>query len=132
MKYNIKKVCRNLRRNQTATEKIMWIELKNRKLLNKKFNRQYPIKFQYHDEYRFFVLDFYCAKHKLGIEIDGKIHDNQKEHDTFRETIINTLGIKIIRFTNDEVLNSKFTVLTTIKSNLSSSPSFKKERGLGG
>ena len=52
---------------------------------------------------RFFVADFYCHEKYLVVEIDGKIHEKQKEHDELRTFIINTLGMKVIRFTNEEI-----------------------------
>jgi len=54
----------------------------------------------------FFVADFCCAKIKLIVEIDGKIHDNQKEYDEYRTYILNNLGYKIIRFKNHEILHN--------------------------
>ncbi len=52
----------------------------------------------------FFIADFYCHETKFVIEIDGGIHETQKEYDKMREQIINLLGFRVIRFSNDEVL----------------------------
>jgi len=52
---------------------------------------------------RFFIADFYCHEKKLVLEIDGKIHQRQKDYDQLRTHIINTLGIKVIRFKNEEI-----------------------------
>jgi hypothetical protein len=74
-----------------------------------KFRRQHPLKAG-------FILDFYCAEKKLGIEIDGGYHTThrQKEHDAERTKIIQEYGIKIIRFTNEEVLSDTENVLKKI------------------
>ncbi|MBN2402192.1 MAG: DUF559 domain-containing protein [Spirochaetes bacterium] len=69
--------------------------LRNRKFLNYKFRRQHVIEG--------FVVDFYCQKLRLAIEIDGKVHDRQKEYDEIRQQLIEERGIKFIRITNEEV-----------------------------
>ena len=107
----MKEILKHLRKNQTQIEKIIWKELKNRKFMNLKFRRQYPI--------NNFILDFYCAELKLGIEIDGKIHDKQKEYDSFREDLLKEKNIKIIRATNEEILNDIHILLNKIKSFIS-------------
>ena len=97
----IKATVRQLRKDQTESEEIIWDALRNRKWKGYKFFRQHPIVFDYHGKKRFFVADFYLAELKLVIEIDGKIHENQKEYDAYRTFIINILGIRVIRFTNE-------------------------------
>jgi very-short-patch-repair endonuclease len=94
---------RNLRKYQTPSENILWQLLRNRKLDGKKFDRQYPIKFKYQERIRFFIADFYCDEEKLVIELDGKIHERQKEYDEYRTFIINQLGIKVFRIKNEEL-----------------------------
>ncbi|RLC54291.1 MAG: hypothetical protein DRH79_00995 [Candidatus Cloacimonadota bacterium] len=66
--------------------------------------RQYPIKFDWNNQIRFFIADFYCHEAKLVIEIDGCIHQTQKEYDKMRKQIINLLGFRIIRFSNEDIL----------------------------
>ena len=82
---------RELRKNQTLAERIMWTHLRNRQLLGFKFRRQYSV-----DS---FVIDFYCPKLKLAIELDGNVHDlpEQKEYDKKRQMHIETYGISFIR-----------------------------------
>jgi len=66
---------------------------------------------------RFFIADFYCHEAKLVIEIDGGIHETQKEYDEMREQIIKLLGYKVIRFSNEVVLmqiNSVIKKLITV------------------
>jgi very-short-patch-repair endonuclease len=115
-KKKIVELCRELRRKSTASESILWANLRNRKLSGKKFNRQYPI--AYHrttDLHYFFIADFYCHEKKLVIELDGKIHDSQKEYDEGRTAIIEELGIRVIRFTNDRLSKDISKVLAEIR-----------------
>ncbi len=95
-----------LRENLTLAETIVWNNIKNNKL-GFSFVRQYSVEA--------FVLDFYCRKLKLGIEIDGEYHDSQPEYDLLRENIIQSYGIKILRFTNEEVMSEIQSVLNSIK-----------------
>ncbi len=87
-----------LRKNMTKTEKILWNELRKNKLKGYRFRRQHPI--------LRYILDFYCHHKKLGIEIDGNIHNNQKFYDDDRTTNLMHYDIKIIRFSNNEILNN--------------------------
>ena len=101
----------NLRKRMTASEKMLWDRLKN-KSLNDKFRRQHPIG-QY-------ILDFYCHRKRLSIELDGNVHDNkeQKIKDIERTSYLNELGIKEIRFKNKEVMNNIDKVISKINDNL--------------
>jgi very-short-patch-repair endonuclease len=89
-----------LRNNMTLAEKLLWDELKRKEIFNARFKRQHPIDI--------FVVDFYCHKHKLVIEVDGKIHlkEEVQEYDDGRSHDIEKLGIKILRFTNKEVIEN--------------------------
>jgi type I restriction enzyme M protein len=100
---------RELRKNQTEAEELLWQLLRNRQLNNLKFRRQHPLKAG-------FILDFYCAESKLGIEIDGGYHNEkeQREYDAERAKIIQEYGIRIIRFTNEQVLKNTEQVLNNI------------------
>ncbi len=111
----IKTTSRNLRKKQTNAENIFWQLVRNRKFENKKFYRQHPIKFEIDNVERFFIADFYCHECKLVLEIDGKIHDQQKDYDELRTIIIEKLSIKVIRFTNYEVENDIEKVITDLK-----------------
>jgi very-short-patch-repair endonuclease len=88
---------RILRNNMTAAEKIVWEKLKNRNIFKARFRRQHPI--------GSFIVDFYCHEYKLAIEIDGEIHLKNEiiEYDDGRSHDIEKYGIKILRFTNNEV-----------------------------
>ena len=106
---------RALRRKSTKGESILWQQLRNKKLNGAKFQRQHAVKFIIDRRKRFFVADFYCSEHKLVIEIDGKIHDRQKDYDEMRTFIMNTMGIKVIRFKNEEVKNNCESVESKLK-----------------
>lgn len=107
MKKSITQYARELRKNQTDEENILWQHLRKRKLGGFKFNRQFPIVYgnYLNGKPNFFIVDFYCFEKKLAIEVDGKIHDFQKEYDKERERIIKNLGVKILRFKNEELNN---------------------------
>jgi very-short-patch-repair endonuclease len=79
--------------------------LRNRKLDGKRFHRQHRIDFEYQERKRFFVVDFYCPEEKLVIELDGKIHERQKEQDEYRTFIINQLGMRVLRIKNEELIS---------------------------
>ncbi len=97
---------RDLRKRSTVAEDAFWQIVRNRRFLDLKFKRQFPIEFDYENHKRFFITDFYCYDKKLVVEIDGGIHESQKEYDELRDEIMNILGLKIIRFSNIEVLNN--------------------------
>ena len=90
---------KELRKNMTKAEKLLWEELKGKKLGGYKFRNQHPISK--------FIIDFYCHKKRLGIEIDGAIHNTKghKFYDNDRTGILNDFGITILRFKNEEVFN---------------------------
>lgn len=85
------------RNNPTEAEKIIWNEVLRKNQTGFRFLRQKPI-----DR---FILDFYCSELDLAIEIDGSSHNKKKDYDEARDRFLRQIGIKTIRFTNDEVLN---------------------------
>ena len=106
---------RELRQNMTEAERVLWKELRNRKFLGLKFVRQYPLIYQViNNEPRYFISDFMCFEKKLVIEVDGMIHDFQKEEDQHREEILKSLGLTILRIKNEEV-NDILNVMEKIK-----------------
>ena len=116
-RHQIIQLARELRKNQTPAEKIMWKNLRARKFENKKFLRQHPIIFQeYYNTIDFIIADFYCHEHRLILEIDGKIHDYQKEHDEQRDIISKEMEYKVLRIKNEEVFNDLENVKKKIKS----------------
>ena len=95
---------RELRKSMTETEKILWQNLRNRKLEGFKFLRQHPITYDYNtNPVKYFVADFYCAERKLIVELDGKIHFNQQEKDFIRDVILLQRGYKTLRIKNEEM-----------------------------
>jgi very-short-patch-repair endonuclease len=100
----IKLLARELRNNPTPEEEFLWTYLKGRKLAGLKFLRQHPIIYQTIGFQHFcFIPDFYCAKVKVAIELDGRIHLSTKEHDKHRDEILSEMGIKVLRIKNEDL-----------------------------
>ena len=99
---------RELRQRSTEEEKILWFNLKNNKI-GCKFKRQHSVSG--------YILDFYCSKHKLIIEIDGISHNPReaREYDKTRDQYFKELGYTTIRFLNEEIKDNTEEVLTRIK-----------------
>mgnify|MGYP002066625411 CR=1 FL=1 len=110
-----KKLCRELRLNQTESEKIIWGGIRNRQLLSKKFLRRHPIFFDLTGKETFYIADFYCHELKLVIEIDGEIHKSRKEYDRNRDEYLKGCGCTVLRFTNEEIDTDTTLVLQTIE-----------------
>ncbi len=95
---------RELRKNMTDSEKLLWDQLRNRKLCGYKFLRQHPI--IYKANYKglnYFIADFYCDEKKAVIEVDGPVHLETTEYDQFRDMEIKGKGIKVLRIKNEEI-----------------------------
>lgn len=112
-----------LRNNMTVSELILWERLKGKQILGLRFRPQHPIDI--------FIADFYCHPLRLVIEVDGGIHlsKDQKEYDLGREGELEYWGIKVIRYTNEEikidinkVINEIENVCAQRQSELSQSP----------
>ncbi len=97
---------RELRHEMTPAETVLWQELRANKL-GVHFRRQQII--------AGFIVDFYCHKAALVVEVDGDIHDLQQEEDARREKALNDIGLRIVRFRNKEVLGSLSVVVNKIK-----------------
>lgn len=99
---------RELRKDATPAEKLLWEHIRNRKLNGLKFRRQHPI-----DK---FVVDFYCHEKNLVIELDGSVHDVKinKDYDEARTAMLAGLGIYVLRFRNEEVVDNISLVLEKI------------------
>jgi Uncharacterized protein conserved in bacteria len=102
----IKEIRDNLKQKPTEAEDLIWQHLRNKKT-GYKIRRQHII-----DD---FIVDFVCLSKKIVIEIDGKIHLKQKEHDDMRTYRLREIGYEVIRFTNDEVIASPADVANRIK-----------------
>lgn len=102
----IKKHVRELRNDATDSEKLLWKQLRNRKLSGYKFLRQHPI--VYKADYKglnYFIADFYCDEKKIVIELDGPVHENRDEYDRFRDMELKEIGIHVLRIKNDDLEN---------------------------
>src|SRR3990172_8706295 len=93
---------KELRRDMTPAEKILWQELRANKL-GAHFRRQQII--------AGFIVDFYCHKAGLVIELDGDIHDLQQEEEARREKVLREMGLRVVRFRNEEVVRDLSAVL---------------------
>lgn len=97
-----------LRKSETNAEKLLWEQLKTKKLNGYKFRRQHPISH--------FIADFYCHELKLIIEVDGEIHQlsENKEYDENRTAELERFELKVIRYTNYEIENNLNEVLAAL------------------
>jgi len=118
---------RKLRRQSTDAENHLWRNLRGRRLLDLKFRRQVPFGKHY--------LDFYCAEKKLAIELDGGHHysTEQHVHDMNRESYLRSQGLKVLRYSDRDVLINMQEVLEDIhwnilKMNPHPDPLLEKER----
>ncbi|MBN7817533.1 endonuclease domain-containing protein [Algoriphagus pacificus] len=102
------KRAKELRTKLTPSESILWERLRAKRLNNLHFRSQHPISK--------YILDFYCHQYQLGIELDGEVHDNfdQKERDKARQEDLNALGILVLRFKNQFVIQETEEVLRLI------------------
>jgi very-short-patch-repair endonuclease len=100
---------RELRKFGTKAENILWAKLKRNQILGLQIRRQHPI-----DR---FIADFYCAKIKLVIEVDGSIHElpENKDYDIGRSEILNEFGITVIRFSNAQIISDIDNVIIKIE-----------------
>ncbi len=112
---HIKQKTRALRWNATPAEKKLWKHLRRKQLMGRKFLRQHAIVYEtIGNEHFFYVPDFFCFKENMAIELDGKIHKFNKKRDKQRDAILNNMGIKVLRFQNEDLSNME-TVLEKIK-----------------
>ncbi len=106
-KAHIFRLAEKLRNNMTKPERVLW-EYLRKKPFGYKFRRQHP--------FHVYILDFYCHKAKLSIEIDGKSHEslNQKDYDQARTRFIKEMGIYELRFKNEDVISDIGSVIHEI------------------
>jgi very-short-patch-repair endonuclease len=115
---------RELRSTETSYEKILWSELRNNKL-GVKFRRQFSV--------GGYIFDFCCPRKRLGIEVDGGIHNSveQKKYDRVRDKLSKELGFTILRFKNSEIENNKSKVIKIIMATIKKLPSTYEGEGQG-
>lgn len=97
---------KELRQQMTAEEKILWQHLRTNRLNGLHFRRQQIIDG--------FIVDFYCHKARLVIEVDGNIHQHQTEYDAERDKVLTARGLRVMRIRNEEVRNAIEEVLERI------------------
>ena len=109
---SLKKISRYLRKNSTLSEVLLWNELKAGKMLGYKFNRQKPI--------GNYIVDFYCNKLSLVIEIDGCSHESEEAYikDAERQKIIEAMGLKCIRVDDLDVKFNLSNVVMEIETSI--------------
>ena len=107
---------RELRKNMTNAERILWKAIRNRKLEDRKFRRQHSI--------AKYTVDFFCFEENLVIELDGKSHDNvgSAQYDFNRDEEMKKMGYRVVRFKNEEVYYQLEGVLNEIKNLFYPSP----------
>lgn len=101
---------RDLRKNLTDAEHLLWSRLRNNQLRGLKFRRQHSV--------GNYILDFYCSAKRLAIEIDGSQHMEQQQYDEERNTFLQSKDIHTLRFWNNEVIGNIDGVLEKITQEL--------------
>ena len=104
---DLKEKARQLRNNSTTSEIKLWMFLKDKQMLGYDFHRQKPL-----DEY---IVDFFCNELMLAIEIDGLSHYNSSEYDITRQIKLESIGVRFLRFEDDEVFYNVNVVLDKIE-----------------
>jgi poly(A) polymerase len=125
----LKPRAREMRRKPTEAEDSLWQALRRKQLDGLVFRRQHPI--------NRFVVDFYCPAKNLVVEVDGAIHDQSREMDRARQEFLESLGLHVLRFSNDAVLHNSDAVLNRIRAAATdipteTSPSLLAGRGTEG
>jgi very-short-patch-repair endonuclease len=110
----LKPLAREKRRSPTPAEDRLWQRLRNRQIEGLKFRRQHPI-----DR---FIVDFYCVEAALVIEVDGPIHEYSPEQDAVRQEFLESLGLWVLRFTNERVMDDLDGVVAEITAAATSPP----------
>ena len=110
-KKELKNLRRELRKNLTPAEARLWKFLQNSQLEGRKFRRQHSI--------GRYIIDFYCPKEKIAIELEGNVHFNpvNEQYDLLRTEFLNSYNIKVVKFENKEVFEKIEIVIEIIKSN---------------
>ncbi len=105
---HLKDYSRQLRKNMTDAEKALWLKIRGKQIKGYQFFRQKPI--------GPFIVDFYCPKGNLVIEIDGGQHysDEGKLKDSHRDTYLGSLGLRVLRFSDKEIFENIEGVLEKI------------------
>lgn len=100
-------IARQFRKEPTRSEAILWQALRKKQLAGRKFRRQQPI--------GRFIVDFFCASERLIVEVDGGIHESQKDLDEQRQQVLESLGLRFVRVSSEEVERNLPEVLSRIR-----------------
>ena len=103
----LKQLAKELRKNGTLSEVLLWNKLKRKQMLGYDFSRQRPI-----DNY---IVDFFCQELSLAIEIDGRTHGDKEEYDNKRQKALENLGVKFLRYTESQIRSNLWAVLEDIE-----------------
>jgi very-short-patch-repair endonuclease len=103
---DIRAFAREMRGRLTDAEALLWMLLRNRRMAGAKFRRQHPV--------GRYILDFYCDEKKLGIELDGGQHGDAIGYDQQRDGWLQSQGIRILRFWNNQMLAETEAVMEAI------------------
>lgn len=95
-----------MRNASTLSEVLLWSHIKQKKL-GYQFLRQRPI--------GNYIVDFYCPRLRLVIEIDGSSHQGREQYDEFRDEYLSSLGLRVIRFLDSDVKNNLDAILRNIR-----------------
>ena len=106
---------KELRRDMTPAEKILWQEVRANKLGAHFRRHTCPGGRCQGQVIAGFIVDFYCHKAALVVEVDGNVHDLQEEEDARREKILREMGLRVIRFGNDQVMRNLSAVMGKIR-----------------
>ncbi len=113
---NLKQLSRQLRENMSDAERYLWAKIRMKQLKGYQFYRQKPV-----GDY---IVDFFCPRAKLVIEVDGSQHfsDEMTEYDRIRNECLSSLGLRVLRFTNTDVLTHIEGVVESIIENMEEIP----------
>ena len=113
---DLKVRARMMRKRSTPAEDQLWQRLRRKRLAGFHFRRQHPIVR--------YIVDFYCAEAKIVVEVDGAVHDRpgQEGYDMERQEFLESLGLRVMRFKNDEVMRGTDGVVKAIAAALESTP----------
>ena len=103
----LKELARDLRKNSTLSEVLLWNQIKNKALLGYDFHRQKPI-----GDY---IVDFFCDQLSLCVEIDGYSHNEKATEDAIRQEYLEKLGLTVLRFSDEEVKTNLAGVVQAIE-----------------
>lgn len=107
LRTTMNEVARQFRKQPTCSEALLWQALRGKQLDGRKFRHQQPI--------GPFVVDFFCSSQRLIVEVDGPLHDSQQQADKHRQQLLESLGLRFIRVSAEQVEHNLPSVLETIK-----------------